>query len=206
VSNNEVIGYRALRKLIGLVGFFLPAILVAGKQILAPGPWPGSISDYYYTPMRDELVGALVGIGFFLFTYRGYDRDWIPIRLGGIFSIGVAVCPTIPTNPSHFNNIIGIFHGVFASLFFITLASVAMFLFTKSDKASSQRTRRKRQRNTIYVVCAVIMGVSLVLIPITLHLPVLTRYHPVFWLESSAIMAFGFSWLVKGQAILGDPK
>jgi hypothetical protein len=28
--------------------------------------------------------------------------------------------------------------------------------------------------------------------------------NPVFWLEAIAIVAFGVSWLVKGEAILGD--
>ena len=30
------------------------------------------------------------------------------------------------------------------------------------------------------------------------------RYRPVFWLESIAIIMFGISWLVKGEAILAD--
>jgi hypothetical protein len=28
---------------------------------------------------------------------------------------------------------------------------------------------------------------------------------PVFWLESVSVIAFGISWLVKGEFILGDP-
>jgi hypothetical protein len=29
-------------------------------------------------------------------------------------------------------------------------------------------------------------------------------YQPVFWLESISVVAFGISWLVKGEAILND--
>jgi hypothetical protein len=29
-------------------------------------------------------------------------------------------------------------------------------------------------------------------------------YKPVYWLETLAILAFGISWLTKGEAILGD--
>ena len=30
--------------------------------------------------------------------------------------------------------------------------------------------------------------------------------HPVFWLETIAILAFGFSWITKGEAILKDEE
>jgi len=29
-------------------------------------------------------------------------------------------------------------------------------------------------------------------------------YNPLFWLETLAILAFGVSWIVKGEAILKD--
>jgi uncharacterized membrane protein len=32
----------------------------------------------------------------------------------------------------------------------------------------------------------------------------LQALNPVFWLESIAVVAFGVSWLVKGEAILKD--
>jgi len=28
--------------------------------------------------------------------------------------------------------------------------------------------------------------------------------NPVFWLEAAALVAFGVSWLVKGEALLAD--
>ena len=32
----------------------------------------------------------------------------------------------------------------------------------------------------------------------------LEAYDPVFWLETIAVVAFGISWLTKGEAILRD--
>jgi hypothetical protein len=29
-------------------------------------------------------------------------------------------------------------------------------------------------------------------------------WHPNFWLESIAVIAFGIAWAVKGQALLAD--
>ena len=32
----------------------------------------------------------------------------------------------------------------------------------------------------------------------------LKGYHPIFWLETTAILSFGISWLTKREAILKD--
>jgi hypothetical protein len=103
--NDHMIGYIALRRLIGIVGLLFPFILMIAYKIMNQGPLPGSISDYYYANevCQSILVGSLCLIGGFLFTYRGYDKDYIPVRLASIFAIGVAFFPTIPNNPSSFN-------------------------------------------------------------------------------------------------------
>ena len=31
-------------------------------------------------------------------------------------------------------------------------------------------------------------------------------WHPIFWLESLTLAAFGISWLVKGETLLKDPS
>ncbi len=36
--------------------------------------------------------------------------------------------------------------------------------------------------------------------------PGLDDMHPVFWLESIALWAFGISWIVKGEIILKDKE
>jgi hypothetical protein len=42
---------------VGVIGILLPPVLLIGKQILQGGDLPGSISAYYYTDMRNLLVG-----------------------------------------------------------------------------------------------------------------------------------------------------
>jgi hypothetical protein len=197
----QVIDYLSLRKLIGFIGFFLPSALVTFQKIAAPGSMAPSISDYYYTPSRNILVGALCAVGVFLLTYRGYDKDYIWMRLACFWAIGVAMFPTVPVNPSTFNNIIGIFHGIFATLMFSTLTYVCLFLFTKSDKPKIWRTIAKERDNVVYKVCGIMMATSMILIPLALNLKFLKPYHPMFWLETIIVMAFGFSWLVKGKAM-----
>jgi len=53
------------------------------------------------------------------------------------------------------------------------------------------------------------MSLCIVLIVIYYFLPdvvasAIEGYKPVFWLEATAVVAFGISWLTKGEAILKD--
>ena len=70
------------------------------------------------------------------------------------------------------------------------------------------RTRRKLQRNIVYRVCGYTMLACIVLIIPLKVIPSLVmiakEYDLVFWLEGITIVAFGFSWLTKGEAILKD--
>lgn len=202
-----LIDYLTLRKLIGYIALGLPFSLMIGAAITQPGPLPASISDYFYTSMGRVLVGALCAIGVFLTTYRGYGAgDFLAMKIMAVAAIGVAWCPTIPANPSHSDNVVGIFHGIFAATMFVTMTVTCLFLFTRSSKAPSSRPKRKRQRNTVYRVCGILMAVLLIAIYPLTHMAALVRYLPMFCLESAIIMTFGFAWSVKGQAFLPDDK
>ncbi len=89
-------------------------MLVLGKICYFHDPGiQDSISSYYYTDMRDVLVGSLWAIGVFLFSYRGYDTlegpqlrrlfgtstDFLASSLAGICAVGVAIFPTRPALP-----------------------------------------------------------------------------------------------------------
>jgi len=205
-----VFSYLTLRKAIGLLGVGLPFTVVLGALIFFQTGIQGSISSYYYTGMRDVLVGTLWAIGFFLLSYKGYERaDDIAGNLGCVFAVGIALFPTEPdTNPSMDASWIGYVHLTFAALFFLTLIYFSLFLFTKTDP-SKPPTRRKLQRNRIYRGCGYAMAVCILLIAIYFILlneeaSPLKEYDPVFWLETIAIVAFGISWLTKGEAILKD--
>ena len=70
-------------------------------------------------------------------------------------------------------------------------------------------TARKRKRNRIYRICGYVMSLCVVLMILYTVLPdsvvsPFTPGKPIFWLEAVAVVAFGISWLVKGEAILKD--
>ncbi len=204
-----VVSYLTLRKAIGYLGIALPFVLFFGGMLLHKLGMQSSISGYYYTPMRDVLVGILCSIGVFMMSYKGYERrDDLAGDLACIFAIGTALFPTLPDDPSHREKLIGVFHLVFAALFFLTLSYFCLFLFTKTDPAKTP-SKQKLQRNAVYRVCgctmlaALILIVALGLIPESV-LAEIKKLKPNFWLESIAIEAFGVSWMTKGEAILKD--
>jgi hypothetical protein len=82
---------------------------------------------------------------------------------------------------------------------------MALWLFRKTGPGGA-RTRQKVLRDRVYLVCGVTMLVALALagIAVTPVAAPLSTLDPEFWLESVAIVAFGVSWLVKGQAVLRD--
>ena len=205
-KNALVISYLTLRKIIGLLGISFPVVLALGAVLFFQTGLQDSVSKYYHTRMGDVFVGILFVIGFFLFSYKGYDRDFIAGRIGWIAAVGAALFPTHQTPDD--NDIFGYIHIALAGLFFITLIYFSLFLFPKTDP-EQQPTTRKLLRNKVYKACGYIMSICIVLIVIYYFLPdelasVFEGYKPVFWLEAIAVVAFGFSWLTKGQAILED--
>ena len=214
-SGNEtslVYSYLELRRIIGLLGILFPFILALGALIFFSTGTQSSVSAYYHTEMRDVFVGILFAIGFFLLTYRGYDRsDNRAGNLCCIFAIGVALFPCTPdagaTNTDH---IIGYIHLAFAALFFLTLIYFSLCLFTKTDPEKPP-SRRKIQRNRVYKTCGYAMLICILLIALYIILPdsvasAFEPLNPIYWLEALAVLFFGISWFTKGEAILKDEE
>lgn len=210
----HLLSYLTLRKAIGGIGIALPIVLIIGNLLL-PGRISGiqdSISYYYYTTMGDVLVGSLCAAGVFLITYKGYpdSKDNLISNLAGASAIGVALFPTPsgsdPTTLQEFfgEDILGLFHVGFAAVFFVSLAYMSVWLFTRHNGVL---TPRKLQRNLVYRICGWTILVCIALIAGLWFVPTdsfVKQQHPVLVLEALAIWAFGISWLTKGEAILKD--
>jgi len=205
-----IISYLTLRTAIGVVGIALPFVVSLGALVIFRTGIQGSISSYYHTGMRDVFVGALWAIGFFLFSYKGFDlADNIAAKLGCVFAVCVSLFPTAPAVvTSNVTIIIGYIHLTFAALFFMTLIYFSLVLFTKTD-SKKRPTKRKLLRNKVYKGCGYTMSLCILLIIVYKVLPsgaasALAGLDPIYWLEAIAIIAFGISWLTKGEAILKD--
>jgi hypothetical protein len=203
-----VLSYLGLRKAVGIIGVALPFVLAFGKLLLQGPGIQDSISGYYYTVMRNVFVGSLCAIGVFLMSCRGYDwKDEFAANLACAFAIGVALFPTTPySGATSRDEFIGKLHLSFAVFLFLTFAYFSLALFTKTAPDKTP-TPRKLQRNIVYRVCGYTILACILLIAVVALTPVrylVERLTPVFWLESAAIVAFGVSWLTKGETILKD--
>ena len=90
--------YRWLR--LGLLAA-LAAVVASGliEWSRAPGHClQGSLSEYYWTPVRPVLVGGLMALSLGLITVRGStDAEDTALNLAGLFAPIVAVVPVRPT-------------------------------------------------------------------------------------------------------------
>jgi hypothetical protein len=209
-----IISYLTLRKLIGILGMLLPFACLFGGSLLRHAPVLDSISAYYHSNMRDILVGLLVGVSLFLMTYKGYERrDMLVAIVSGIAGLGIAIFPcesridpsmavgTFQLSPP----LAGYLHYGSSALFFILLGINSYFLFTLGDK--KKWTKRKSSRNVIYRACGLVIFASLLtlaMLTIILGEKKLVATSWTFVFETVMLLAFGLSWLVKGETLFAD--
>lgn len=204
-KNDQIISYYGLRILIGASGVLLPLLLIIGNLIASSSlTIEFSVSDYYDNGTAgDILVGILFVLGFFLMSYKGYDRiDSRAANLGCVFALGVALCPTTSTN-----DVVHIMHFVFAVLLFSVFIFFSLYLFRKTGPG--RRTKQKDNRNRVYMTCGIIMILCIAGIAISMIflMPQSRSWHLVFWFESLALIAFGISWITKAEFLfLKDEK
>ena len=198
-----LVSYLTLRRVVGILGVLLPVLLALGCLVFGScAELRNSISDYYGTEMRDVFVGILFAIGWFLFSYRGYDRkDDIAGTLACLFALGVALFPATSESKA-----IRTAHFLSAAALFLVLSCFSLYLFRKT-KPGVPPTPQKVWRNRIYMACGVIMLACIASVAVYLRFlqdTSVAAIKPVFWLESLALWAFGWSWFVKGETLLRD--
>lgn len=202
-----VLSYVALRRAVGLVALLLPFALALPWWILHGHAVQPSISDYYYTGMRNLLVGSLCAISMFMLGCRGYDwQDEVAGILSAIFALGVASFPTTPDCADPHEQAVGVAHYTFATLLFLTLAYFCLVLFRMSA-VGVVVTRKKGQRNLVYMVCGVVILVSIGMIGLRKLLGweyCILGLNPTLVFETTSLLAFGAAWLIKGETFLKD--
>jgi hypothetical protein len=139
----RLISYQTLRKAVGWLGISLPFAVVLGNYIFSSCTHlQDAISHYYYTITGNLLVGILCANAMFLIAYKGYANDKRDNRWttwAGISALFIAFFPTndnsadscaIFTLPD--STLRTSIHYVSAGVFFVLLACISIFLFTKS--------------------------------------------------------------------------
>ena len=195
-----------------------PILLITSSFLLVDcDQIQSSISHYYYTPARGVLVGSLCAVAVLLFIYKGYSRtDNILSNVACLSCLGVAFFPTAVdphdlttcVNELVEHNIFSLLHACSAAGQFITLGYLPLFIFCRTHK-NAQPTPQKLIRNKVYKICGITMYFTFILIVIYVlglqgKYPELDYCNPVLALEALALIAFGFSWLIKGEAFFKD--
>jgi hypothetical protein len=204
-ENPIVLSYLALRKFVGWIALLLPFALII--------PWlalgrtlPVSISGYYYTGLRNLLIGSLCAISMYMLGCRGYDRkDEIAGTFSALCALGVAFFPAAPEHdPTPHQLHVEVIHYVFAILLFSTLVYFCLVLFKMT--AAERPTPQKIQRNHVYTVSGYVIVISMLLIVVCklLGISSLVGLGPKFCLETTSLLAFGIAWLVKGETFFKD--
>lgn len=214
---------QTLRRLIGVLGIALPILLFAFLWITAEHTSTlESISHYYYTRANPIFIIVVSIMAIFLMVYKGREPiDFYISFVAGVFAILLLLFPTdniaitccdadaaysvtyIQDNTWRVR-----FHYIAAAIFLLSLNYMSLFVFTRSDKPKAERTKEKKQRNTIYKITGAIMFCALLVIMLGLLkvIPedVYYQNHITFWMETIAIECFGIAWLVKGETIFTD--
>jgi hypothetical protein len=226
-TNGLIINYMTLRRLIGWMGVCLPFVVYLGNWVifthhvtaclLPSDKVPYSLSGYYYTHMRGVFTGTFLVIGVFLVAYNGFG--WVEqliTTLAGLAMIGVAIFPTSPSstlqldqagvcgpvvpvgyNSSPHQPLIGWLHMGCLAVLIITLTAMA-WLF-RHNQPGELVTRTAR---TVYLISAAGILVGGVGALVQNFLPDSVKHETpwLFWFEIVAILFFGLSWFVKGEA------
>ncbi len=216
VSDYDRKTYRRIRRAIGYLGIFLPVLLVCFSMIpFFKTSIQPSISEYYYSNLREIFTGTVCAIGLFFIRYVGYKsssiwkNDNLLTNIAGYLAIGLAFIPTNPTSWSEkiytilpYNiEFIGYIHYAFASLLFILLSYISINIFTIGQDTAQNTSESIINENNIYKSCGYFILVFLILTPIFSYLDVFSYSTLTF--EALMLFSFGISWLIKGRA-LGD--
>ncbi|MDI9882753.1 hypothetical protein [Flectobacillus longus] len=205
----KLISYVKIRQLIGWLGILLPIAMLLESTLYCESSIRQSISHYYYSNLGDVFVGVLTALAVFLYSYRGYEKekDNQLTNLTALGALGVAYFPTDGVEKGQWGDCSGIIpkivshyiHLASACLFFLTLAILLLYFFTRTSKGKLI-SKQKKLRNKIYTICGITMLVCFGWIVIVSF----WGNEHLFWQEFIALIAFGFAWLVKGELLLKD--
>ncbi|MFN8349729.1 MAG: hypothetical protein U0X91_32310 [Spirosomataceae bacterium] len=204
-----------LRIIVGLLGIALPIVLWAGLAGVSGYTQPlESISHYFYTRVSSIFVITMSLLAVVLIVYKGKRRrDFVLSLAAGLAALSVVFFPTTNLSPKccadDFQYVItyidpkkikATLHFVSAGIFLGSLAVMSIWRFPAKDSSDEHPNQRDR---ILYVVCGVVMLVAMLIIFLGSNNILFDKKdfeYPnagTFWMESVAVWAFGYSWLLK---------
>jgi hypothetical protein len=187
---------------VGVIGVLLPLVLVIGNRVAfgQSGILP-SLSAYYHSHMRNWFVGSLWAIGSGLLVYLAARRnlaDSVISFVAGLLAVGVALFPT--NAPHTLSTIISKLHVAFAAVLFVLLGVICFRFGNRDGKREDRSMRWRTIWRTVHRGCAIAIWVAVVA-SVALAARGSGGNHAVFVGGTVAVLAFGFSWFLKGSEL-----
>ena len=206
-----------LRLAVGVLGMLLPIFLLSGHGM----HFLSSMSHYYYTASSIFFVGVISSFSVALYSYQGYPKTatekWSDNQVTTLAAVFAVIMVLVPTESSgsigvldfyeqpylfgyQHDQIFNTVHLLCAAFFIGLLGYMSYAKFTLDPDLT---TRKKR----FYETCGILVWVSIGMIALFKVLELITPIkdfnkvvpYYIFWLECTAIWAFGIAWLVKAK-------
>ncbi|AVW91662.1 DUF998 domain-containing protein [Celeribacter baekdonensis] len=221
-TDPHVMSYHRVRQALGAVALLLPLSLILGG-LAVEGNLRDSLSNYFFSPLREVFVGALWAIGVFLISYKGYARrsderfsDQVLARISGLSALMVSVFPSLEDCPAASEICVlpertvtqiwvntgpsAWVHNISAVVFFLCLVVFCLVQFPKT----SDQARRRVYRACGYGILATLAVISTAFLTARLGgqgaAEFVSRHNLIFWGEAAGVWIFALAWLTKGKA------
>lgn len=208
--------YFNLRTALGVIAAAFPLVLVLGG-LVTEGQILPSISDYYFSSMRDFVVGALGAIGIFFMGDRGdrggrLDQNAGRSSLNSLCAGGAAIGLALFPNKPHALGIETFVHAVMDDRICVALHFLSSFVFLTALTVFCLNRFPKGAHLTearLYHACGWAIVTAGVLASYASFVrafdwfaarALIENLNVIFWLEAAGIWAFCLAWLVKGAA------
>ena len=192
-----------------------------------------SISHYFFPRGSFFLHLVVIIFSLLLIVYKGYDPvDFWVSSIAGLAGLTLLFFPTsniqdyVKNNPYDAelinsvqevaitkmkNSETEMIHLISAALFFLSLAFMSTFLFTRvkgfQSKEKVYPTKGRVIQNGIYYCCGGLIILSIVIMVLghktkLIDTAFYEKNHLTFWLECVALFAFAVSWLFKSNMLI----
>lgn len=167
-----------------------------------PPTWWYSISATFFANSNIILIGLLFTTGIYFWAYEGYDKmDNIVTKLCAVFSFMIVAFPTQLYSCTNKFQLVGLFclpniisdliHNLSALILYVCF----FIMVLRFRKSSNLVTSKKKFRNLLYLIFAIIMALCGILI----FFKSIFKWpgYVIIILETIVQLSFGISWLIK---------
>jgi hypothetical protein len=207
-AGSDAVIDRSTMILLGIIGITLPLVLIVGDALaLRSLSFQSSLSAYYFSDMRDTLVGGLCGMGVLFIRARGGSLEVPFTTIAGMLAIVAALAPPTvllpPRHTSERNILIGTIHATSISALVMLTAALCLIVFPRTGRGD-ERTRLRLTHDQIYRLSGIIILCDVVAATLSNILPSSLEdgsTHLFLWSEAMWLVTFGFACIVRGGVV-----